>query len=474
MAQKVFVTDAQVKAAQMLVDRDKALGRQTDVAIRKIAGHGQADPVRPAEAPPGLPPSTGRIAVARATSPQPGGRLSSLALALGRRLKLKLGIHRSAASVDYAVSGYSAGPDTFRPTGFRFWDALDASEREALISVASWQTFAPGDTLMQEGEQADHIIVIFGGRTKISVNENGRERVLAIRGLGQLVGERAAHRTSARSATVTALDMVWALVVQAKDFATFITSHPRVQDVLTRQLYNRLTEPPIEYQGHDAGRARSRRRQARIRATTGQLGSGPGIGPARHRQEPLNGDNRPVLLFEVVKHGAGAPTDDDRRLVREALSGLTHEALQGIPEVRIEDRGEGFLAVLPPNISTAELATLLIKQLPVTLEWHDRSYRGSARFQLRLAVNFGPVFSNSTGLYGEAIDIASRLLEGPHLEEAAVRDADSVIVISPFVYETVVRYGPDLGEAASYTQARVEVKEASTDAWMKVVTARPT
>lgn len=37
MAEKVFVTDAQVKAAQMIVDRDKALGRQTDEAIRRIA-----------------------------------------------------------------------------------------------------------------------------------------------------------------------------------------------------------------------------------------------------------------------------------------------------------------------------------------------------------------------------------------------------------------------------------------------------
>lgn len=280
--------------------------------------------------------------------------------------------------MDYAAGGYLAEPDAFRPTGIRFWDALDASEREALISVASWQTFAPGDRLMQEGEQADHVIVIFGGRTKISVNENGRERVLAIRGLGQLVGERAAQRTSTRSATVTALDMVWALVAQAKDFAAFIANHSRVQDILERQLYDRLTEAPIEYQGHDAGQAHSRRRRARITATAGQ---------------------RPW----------------DRALA--APPGAT-------------ERGKPYRSAF--------------------------------------------VFSNSTGLYGEAIDIASRLSEGAHLEEAAVRDADSLIVISPFVYEMVVRYGPDLGEAASYTQARVEVKGASTDAWMKVVTARPT
>ena len=73
-----------------------------------------------------------------------------------------------------------------------FWDVLDPTEREALRSVASWRTFAAGAMLMEEGERADHVMVILGGRAKICVEENGSERVLAVRGLGQLVGERGA------------------------------------------------------------------------------------------------------------------------------------------------------------------------------------------------------------------------------------------------------------------------------------------
>lgn len=34
---RVVVTDAQVEAARMIVDYDKALGRETPAAIRKIA-----------------------------------------------------------------------------------------------------------------------------------------------------------------------------------------------------------------------------------------------------------------------------------------------------------------------------------------------------------------------------------------------------------------------------------------------------
>jgi len=85
---------------------------------------------------------------------------------------------------------------------------------------------------MQEGNHADYVMVILGGHAKICVHENGRERVLAVRGLGQLVGERGALQMSVRSATVVALEMVWALVVETKDFAAFITAHPRVLAVV--------------------------------------------------------------------------------------------------------------------------------------------------------------------------------------------------------------------------------------------------
>jgi hypothetical protein len=72
-------------------------------------------------------------------------------------------------------------------------------------------------------------MVILGGVdgwVEICVDENGSERVVAVRGLGQLVGERAALKVSVRSATVIPLEMVWALVVQTKDFAALITCLP--------------------------------------------------------------------------------------------------------------------------------------------------------------------------------------------------------------------------------------------------------
>ena len=48
MVQKIFVTDAQLEAARMLVERDRALGRETDQATRLIADQKlDSDPPRP-------------------------------------------------------------------------------------------------------------------------------------------------------------------------------------------------------------------------------------------------------------------------------------------------------------------------------------------------------------------------------------------------------------------------------------------
>ena len=77
------------------------------------------------------------------------------------------------------------------------------------------------------------------GSTEIRIEKYGTERVLAIRGPGQLVGERAALQISVRSASVVAVDTVHALVARIRDFAAFISDHPRVLDIIERQTHDR-------------------------------------------------------------------------------------------------------------------------------------------------------------------------------------------------------------------------------------------
>jgi CRP-like cAMP-binding protein len=340
-----------------------------------------------------------------------------------------------------------------------FWEALDPIERDAFRSVASSRTFAAGARLIEEGDQADHVIVILSGRTKICVGENGRERILAERGPGQLIGERAVLQLSVRSASVIALETVRALVVRTGDFAAFISAHPTVLDIVKSQFYDRLTEDPARY-GPDA--------LARLPVSQTTTADWPlSRGRLAQHPQPLKGENCTVILSDVVGFGSLTRTDEDRRVIREALFGMTHTALQDLPDVwSWDDRGDGLLTVVPPSVPTAKVIAHLHKELPAALHEHNRAHRDSAQIQLRVAINVGPVITDTMGVSGEAIIVAARLVEAPLFKEAMKKgQAGLGIIASTFIYETVIRH--DLG-LTGYSQVQVDVKESRFLAWMKL------
>jgi len=339
-------------------------------------------------------------------------------------------------------------------------------QQRQTIPPASRPQNPAGARIMEEGERADHVMVILGGRVKVCVDDNGSERVLAERGLGQLVGERGALTVSVRSATVTALDMVWALVVQTKDFAAFISAHPRALDIVQGQLYQRSTEESASY-GSSSPRAGTDDGMTAAE----QLDHDRIAAPLRRPPQPLTGENCTVFLTDVVEFGARTRTDSDRLLIREVLFRMTQAAMHPIPDARSEDRGDGFLTVVPPTVSTAKVIGLVLKAFPPALERHNSSQRESARFKLRLALNVGPVVSDM-GVSGEAIIVAARLLEAPQFKETIRKSTASLgVIASPFVYETAIRHSTDPLDVASYTEVPVEVKESHTTAWMKLFDA---
>jgi CRP-like cAMP-binding protein len=94
---------------------------------------------------------------------------------------------------------------------------------------------------MREGEQADNVVVILDGRTKVLVSAGGRERVIVRRGPGDLIGEHGAGPGGLRSATVIAEEAVLAPVISSEDLAAIISEHPGMNDIVKRQAYDRGT-----------------------------------------------------------------------------------------------------------------------------------------------------------------------------------------------------------------------------------------
>lgn len=334
-----------------------------------------------------------------------------------------------------------------QPAPVVFWAALNPAERKAFRAVAVSRTFPAGTALIREDDPADHVIVILSGRTKVCVTEDGRERVIAERGPGQLVGERGALRVSVRSASVIALETVRALVVRTEDFAAFIGEYPTVLDIVEDQLFDRLTEKP-------GGR----------RPSTDSFDDEDARRPP---PPPLTGENCTVILSDVAGFGALTRTDNDRHIIREALFSMTHAALRGLPEVwSWDDRGDGVLTVIPPSVRTADIVRLLHSELPAALAEHNLAYHESARIQLRVAVNVGPVASDTMGLSGEAIIVTARLVDAPLLKQAMAASGASLgVIASTFVYETVLRHSPEL---SGYSQVQVNVKESSLLAWVRL------
>jgi CRP-like cAMP-binding protein len=339
------------------------------------------------------------------------------------------------------------GEETSRPA---FWEVLDAGERHAFESAAEERIFAGGATLVAEGDKADHVILIRDGWTKICVNEQGHERVLAERGPGQLVGERAALQVNLRSASVIALETVHALVMRTEDFAGFVGAHPRVLDIIEGQVYDRLTTPMGDFRRRGDLAPVREERHGRPAAT-----------------QRFSGENCTVVFTDVAGFGAHVRTDDDRRVVREVSTAIVREAFaaQGIAweSCHVEDRGDGLLIVVPAHIPTRTVLDGLPARLTAALKRHNRRSAPPVRIQLRLATCVGPVTTDAIGQSGEAIIRAARLLDAPVLKRGlAGTGADLGIIVSDFVYEGVIRHGdPDGFEAV-----KVKVKEARLDAWM--------
>ena len=88
------------------------------------------------------------------------------------------------------------------------------------------RSFAPGEVILHQGEQADQVILTLDGRVKISrIDARGGTRTLAVLGPGELIGGPAVlnpnHR---RSASVTAIDPCEVRFFLVGDFTTVTTA----------------------------------------------------------------------------------------------------------------------------------------------------------------------------------------------------------------------------------------------------------
>lgn len=336
-----------------------------------------------------------------------------------------------------------------------FLDSLGPAERQAFTAVADERTFPRGATIMREGDQANHVMVILSGWTRITVQDGGGELVIAERGPGQLVGERGALHVHVRSATVTALDTVRALVMKTGDFASFVSAHPDVFHFV-ENLIDSYPAEIVEDERGDWPRA--------VRLPLSEPLS------AESRRLLLAGENCTVLLTDVVGFGGPHRNDRDRRVVRRSALEIMRTSLGAFWDECIpEDRGDGHLIVVPPTVPTGRIIERLHRELPAELRMHNHTYGEPARIQLRVAINVGPVTGDAFGMEGDTINRTARLIEASAIKGAmASTGANLGIIASTFVYETAIR-DEELASVVEYKMVRVKVKEHNAFAWLRLI-----
>lgn len=122
-------------------------------------------------------------------------------------------------------------------------DSLSCVIRDALLAEGKRLVVRRGAVLIRQWEATSSVWFIISGLTRVAADmAHGRQVVLALRGNGELVGEFAAITGRARTASVTTLTDVDAVVVDAEWFRSLLRREPDLSIEVMRRLVHRVDE----------------------------------------------------------------------------------------------------------------------------------------------------------------------------------------------------------------------------------------
>jgi class 3 adenylate cyclase len=181
---------------------------------------------------------------------------------------------------------------------------------------------------------------------------------------------------------------------------------------------------------------------------------------------------RSIVVIDMA--GSGRWDDCAQLRSREALDVLVRAALRnaGIEwgELVAEDRGDGMILLVPPNVSKVDLLGPLVPALAAGLREYNSVVGEKLRIRLRAAIHAGEVLRGPSGWVGTDMYLACRLVNSAPLYQELVRspEADLVVAVSQAMHDAVVRHGYPGIDQAAYSPVRVVAKEVETTAWLHV------
>jgi CRP-like cAMP-binding protein len=187
---------------------------------------------------------------------------------------------------------------------------------------------------MTEGEASDHVVVLLAGRAKVSsYTADGKEVVLAVRGPGELLGDFSALDGATRSATVSALEPIEALIIPSERFVGYLEDHARLAILLLQTWSRRVRDADrkrVEFGAYD---------------TPGRVA------------------RRLLELVDRYGEGDGSGMRIDLSLTQDELAGWTGSSREAVSKALREFRDRGWIETGRRTIKVLDVQALRSRAL---------------------------------------------------------------------------------------------------------------
>ncbi|MFE2070289.1 hypothetical protein ACFXDH_49345 [Streptomyces sp. NPDC059467] len=186
----------------------------------------------------------------------------------------------------------------------------------------------------------------------------------------------------------------------------------------------------------------------------------------------MEGEAAYGFIVNVDAQGSGLLSDTEKPEMRRRLYDVTGTAFEqaGIrpPRLYQEDRGDGILGVLAPDVPPVRVVGEWVENLHQNLRETNRDLRKPLR--LRVGLHIGRVTADAFGRSGRAVDLACRLCDCGTAKAIlrAAADAPLVVAASDRVHEDFVLPGGRWVDPDHYRRHDVDLKEGRTTAWFMV------
>ena len=119
--------------------------------------------------------------------------------------------------------------------------ALPPVDLQRIAGITTEHVFSEGEMLCGQGELGIEMYVIISGEVRVVIaDKEQKEREIARRGAGEVVGEMSIISGETRMASVIAINEVHALSLDRLSFESLLRERPEVSLAVMRELYNRL------------------------------------------------------------------------------------------------------------------------------------------------------------------------------------------------------------------------------------------